>query len=267
MSESDGWPRLNVAAILFLFLLRVAVGWHFLYEGLYKAGKAWDSYKKQSYAESLRKDKGTDKPDTAAAADADDAGPATAEKSFVKDYLSNATGPFAGTFKAWAADPATVRVLEVQVIAGLILCGGSLLLGLFTRLGCVATMAMLTMFYISAPPWAITQSVHAPDPAPAVAGKDDAPAHGHAAVPPTQQPLAGLPAFAMPGAKTPPKGPSEGNYLVVNKNLIEFLAVGVLLFTNAGFIGGLDILVRLLLRSRLFAAEEKPDGAAPAPGR
>jgi len=37
---------------------------------------------------------------------------------------------------------------------------------------------------------------------------------------------------------------TEGNYMIVNKNLIEFLALAALLTINSGMICGLDVYVR-----------------------
>jgi thiosulfate dehydrogenase (quinone) large subunit len=45
--------------------------------------------------------------------------------------------------------------------------------------------------------------------------------------------------------------PSEGSYLIVNKNLVELAALAVVFTTGSGRVAGLDrILHRLLLRSR-----------------
>jgi thiosulfate dehydrogenase [quinone] large subunit len=42
--------------------------------------------------------------------------------------------------------------------------------------------------------------------------------------------------------------PTEGSYLVVNKNLVEAAALGVLLVTNSGQLAGLDRIIGGLLR-------------------
>lgn len=44
---------------------------------------------------------------------------------------------------------------------------------------------------------------------------------------------------AWPGL--PMEGPTEGNYLIVNKNLIEIAALGVLAFIPTGYIAGLGV--------------------------
>jgi uncharacterized membrane protein YphA (DoxX/SURF4 family) len=97
---------------------------------------------------------------------------------------------------------------------GLTICGGCLVLGLFTRLAALGAAGFLALFYISLPPWP------------------------------------GLP--AVPG--------TEGNYLVVNKNLIEMLACLALATLPTGAWGGLDAFLRgLFLRPLLGvgAREEK----------
>jgi thiosulfate dehydrogenase [quinone] large subunit len=50
--------------------------------------------------------------------------------------------------------------------------------------------------------------------------------------------------------------PTEGSYLIVNKNLVELCALAVVLVTGSGRFAGLDRIVHLLLarRPRLAAA-------------
>ena len=50
--------------------------------------------------------------------------------------------------------------------------------------------------------------------------------------------------------------PSEGSYLIVNKNLVEVCALAVIYFTGSGRFAGLDRLVHLLFakQSRLAVA-------------
>ena len=49
--------------------------------------------------------------------------------------------------------------------------------------------------------------------------------------------------------------PTEGSYLVVNKNLVEAAALAVVLVTNSGRAAGLDRVIHRLLRGRAGAAE------------
>jgi thiosulfate dehydrogenase [quinone] large subunit len=44
--------------------------------------------------------------------------------------------------------------------------------------------------------------------------------------------------------------PTEGSYLIVNKNLVEVAALAVVLTTGSGRVAGLDRLIHRLLRSR-----------------
>jgi thiosulfate dehydrogenase [quinone] large subunit len=49
--------------------------------------------------------------------------------------------------------------------------------------------------------------------------------------------------------------PTEGSYLVVNKNLVEAAALAVVLVTNSGRAAGLDRVIHRLLRGRARPAE------------
>jgi len=49
--------------------------------------------------------------------------------------------------------------------------------------------------------------------------------------------------------------PSEGSYLIVNKNLVELFALVVILFTRSGHFAGLDRIVRAVTRRRPGLAE------------
>jgi thiosulfate dehydrogenase (quinone) large subunit len=107
---------------VFLVVLRTLVGWHFLYEG---------------YVKLLRPAWGPDgvplPPWTAAG------------------YLRGVTGPFAGLFHAVGSSP-WVGTLDLAVAISLVLVGLSLMLGLFTQLGCLGAGALLALFYLSALP-------------------------------------------------------------------------------------------------------------------
>lgn len=102
-----------------LFVLRVLIGWHFLYEGYYKLMlPAWS-------------------------ANGQPLGPWSST-----GYLRSASGPLGGWFRGladaeWA--PWIDRVVEV----GLVLVGLSLMLGLFTMIGCLGAAALLSLFYLS----------------------------------------------------------------------------------------------------------------------
>lgn len=110
---------------------------------------------------------------------------ATADKSLTAEQKARGPVP-----KDWSQ----LDLINVLTAWGLTLSGVSLLLGLFTPLGCLGGAYLLTMFYLAMPP------------------------------------LPGLPENPM----------AEGHYLIVNKNLIEFLACIALLFIPTSLWVGLD---------------------------
>ena len=95
-------------------VLRVLVGWHFLYEGLSKL---------------------------------------TAPSFTAAGYLKQAKGPLAGAFHSLAASPDLLANANLITMWGLTLVGALLILGLFTRLASLAGIAFVLMFYLAAPPW------------------------------------------------------------------------------------------------------------------
>lgn len=106
-----------------LVFLRTLIGWHFLYEGYYKLMlPGWSS-----------------------------AGQPMAGWS-AAGYLKNAaSGPLVPAFHA-LADSRAMPFLDVMIPVGLLLVGLSLILGLFTQIGCLGAAAFLAMFYVSAIP-------------------------------------------------------------------------------------------------------------------
>ena len=95
-------------------LLRVAVGWHFLYEGV---SKLWT-------------------PGWTAA-----------------PYLQSATGPFAGLFQGLAEHANALAVADQLNVWGLTLVGTGLMLGALTRISSLCGAAMLALYYLSHPPF------------------------------------------------------------------------------------------------------------------
>jgi uncharacterized membrane protein YphA (DoxX/SURF4 family) len=93
--------------------MRIAIGWHFLYEGVLKLldGK-W----------------------SAAA------------------YLRGSTGPLAEYFRQLAADPMSLRIVDQLNIWGLILVGLCLMLGLATRFAAFCGVVILALYYVAYPP-------------------------------------------------------------------------------------------------------------------
>lgn len=146
-----------------LVLLRTLIGWHFLYEGYYKFMlPAWS-------------------PDGKPIAAFSAAG-----------YINAASGPLSGLAK-WAAGAGLLPWIDRLVVFGLLAVGLSLMLGLFTRLGCIGGLLLMAMFYFTA-------------------------------IPTTGLPQAG----------------AEGAYLLVNKTLIEGMALLALMALDTGRIAGLD---------------------------
>ncbi len=129
---------------LMITLFRIAIGWHFLYEGISKlmAG-SW----------------------TAAG------------------YLAKATGPFAGFYHSLAASETAMNIIDPLNMAGLVLIGLGLFLGVFIRLSSISGVFLLLLYYFAYPPF----------------GGD---------------------IF----------GGAEGSLYIVNKNLIEALALLVIFF-------------------------------------
>jgi len=105
-----------------LVVLRTLIGWHFLYEASFKLLlPGWTR-----------------------------AGVPLARWS-AAGYLGAATGPLAGVFHSLGTSSLTPWI-DRAVPAGLLLVGLSLTLGLFTRLGCLIAIVMLSLFYLSAIP-------------------------------------------------------------------------------------------------------------------
>jgi len=95
-----------------LVVLRVAIGWHLLYEGIVKLmNPNWSSV----------------------------------------GYLMDSKGWFAGVFHSIASNPGILQVADFLNIWGLILIGLGLVLGLFTRAATIAGITLLGLYYLSHP--------------------------------------------------------------------------------------------------------------------
>jgi len=100
--------------IIALTALRVLIGWHFLYEGLYKViSPAWSS----------------------------------------RSYLESSTGPFASVFRSLAESEALLQVADFLNIWGLVLIGLCIFIGLFSKMSAYLGMILLFFYYISFPPF------------------------------------------------------------------------------------------------------------------
>jgi thiosulfate dehydrogenase (quinone) large subunit len=105
-----------------LVVLRTLVGWHFLYEGYTKLlYPAWGQ-------------NGVPLPPWSSAA-----------------YLKAATGPLAPLFH-WMGNASWIGLLDLLVAVALTAVGVSLMLGVFTQIGCVGALALLATFYLAAVP-------------------------------------------------------------------------------------------------------------------
>ena len=100
--------------ILTLTILRITIGWHFLYEGLIKVIN----------------------PEWSAAS-----------------YLNNATGPFASIFTSLASNSAALGIIDILNQWGLVIFGLSLMIGLLSRWACLGGMALLALYYLANPPF------------------------------------------------------------------------------------------------------------------
>ena len=100
-------------SLLPLAVLRIVVGWHFAYEGLVKLlDPSW----------------------TAAG------------------YLRGAQGPLAGVFHWIASNSEMLRWVDLLNAWGLLLIGGALMLGCFTRVAAACGIALLALYYAAYPP-------------------------------------------------------------------------------------------------------------------
>jgi thiosulfate dehydrogenase [quinone] large subunit len=105
-----------------LVVLRTLIGWHFLYEGYTKLlHPAWGL----------------------------NGAPLAPWSSAA--YLKGATGPLAPVFH-WLGDSSWIGSLDVLVAVALTAVGVSLMLGLFTQVGCVGGLVLLSTFYLAAIP-------------------------------------------------------------------------------------------------------------------
>jgi thiosulfate dehydrogenase (quinone) large subunit len=104
--------NLSSCQVSWLVLLRVAIGWHFLYEGLVKIDNpSWSPF----------------------------------------GYLMDSKGIFASLFHGMASNPGILSVVSFLNEWGLILIGAGLILGLFTRPATWAGMLLLLFYYMSHP--------------------------------------------------------------------------------------------------------------------
>jgi uncharacterized membrane protein YphA (DoxX/SURF4 family) len=105
-----GWSRLQTGL---LTLLRIAIGWHFLYEGHAKFfSGSWTS----------------------------------------AGYLEASRWIFGGAFQWMASHPAVIALVDAVNIGGQILIGLLLITGTLTRAASLAAIALLLLYYLANPP-------------------------------------------------------------------------------------------------------------------
>jgi len=108
--------NLNLRILVFT-VLRIAVGWHFLYEGISKlASSGWSA----------------------------------------EVYLGNAAGPLSGFYHFLASSPGLIKAVDIFNIYGLILIGLGLFLGLLVRWASAAGVVLMALYYFAYPPFGLT---------------------------------------------------------------------------------------------------------------
>jgi len=106
--------KLSRGAMIAITVLRVFVGWHFLYEGIAKlTSPSWSA----------------------------------------AGYLKQARGPLAEFFRGLASQPNLLANADLITMWGLTLVGLCLMLGLFTRLASLAGLGFILLFYLCNPPF------------------------------------------------------------------------------------------------------------------
>ena len=99
---------------LFITILRVAIGWHFLYEGLAKLFTPnWTA----------------------------------------SSYLLNTTGFFSGFYHSIANSPTLLGISDMLNMYGLLFIGLALFIGLMVRYASLAGALLLTLYYFAYPPF------------------------------------------------------------------------------------------------------------------
>ena len=113
MRSSPG-TKLNQISLWVLSILRMAIGWHFLYEGIVKlVDPGWTS----------------------------------------ASYLVGSRWLFSGAFHWIATHPGVLEVVDFLNVWGLILIGLGLMLGVLARYAAMAGIFLLALYYIAGPPF------------------------------------------------------------------------------------------------------------------
>ena len=97
-----------------LLILRLAIGWHLLYEGLSKlTNPSWSS----------------------------------------AAYLMDSEGFLKGFYEWMAGSPGILKIIDFMNIWGLIAIGLGIFIGMFTRVAIIAGIVLLSIYYLSHPPF------------------------------------------------------------------------------------------------------------------
>lgn len=109
-TKAPGYTGLQLSSLV---ILRVFIGWHFLYEGLSKlVNPDWSSV----------------------------------------GFLLDSKGAFSGLFISLASSPALLRIVDFLNVWGLIAVGLGLILGILSRYAIAGGIALLVLYYLSHPP-------------------------------------------------------------------------------------------------------------------
>jgi thiosulfate dehydrogenase [quinone] large subunit len=102
----------TITQVWALVILRVTIGWHFLYEGITKLlNPDWSSL----------------------------------------GYLMDSKGLFEGVFQSLAGNAGALNVMDFLNVWGLIGIGAGLIVGLFTRTALISGIVLLAFYYLSHP--------------------------------------------------------------------------------------------------------------------
>jgi thiosulfate dehydrogenase [quinone] large subunit len=112
MSRHAALPSYTPWQAISLVILRIVIGWHFLFEGAVKLfDSSWSS----------------------------------------KSFLLDSAGIMPGFFKSLANHPGTLAVVDILNEWGLVLIGMAFILGIFNRISAPAGILLLLLYYLSHP--------------------------------------------------------------------------------------------------------------------
>ncbi len=107
-------PKTKINQKLFITILRIAIGWHFLYEGLSKILQGnWTA----------------------------------------SGFLLNTSGFFSGFYHSIANSPTILQISDILNMYGLLLIGLALFIGLFSRFASIMGALLLILYYFAYPPF------------------------------------------------------------------------------------------------------------------